>query len=87
MADNVSDMKKLLIGCEEEAAWLRLQFNANKSSVVLFSRQGEGLEPLIIQNTALSLSDFHTRFHLKLDRGRSYRPVQPIKDHDRATSP
>lgn len=40
MTDNVSDMKKLLIACEAEAARLRLQFNANKSVVVLFSGQG-----------------------------------------------
>ncbi|KAG0411884.1 hypothetical protein HPB47_010974 [Ixodes persulcatus] len=53
MADNVSDMKKLLIACEAKAARLRLQFNTNKSAVVIFSRQGEGLESLTIQNTAL----------------------------------
>ncbi|KAM7314476.1 hypothetical protein ISCGN_004260 [Ixodes scapularis] len=56
MADNVSDMRKLLITCEVEAARLRLQFNANKSAVVLFSGQGEGLESLTIQNTALPVS-------------------------------
>ncbi|KAG0414665.1 hypothetical protein HPB47_008157, partial [Ixodes persulcatus] len=71
MADNVLDMKKLLIACKAEAARLQLH-NANKSAVVLFSGQGEGLESLPIQNTELPVGSRYRYLGVTLTSAEDY---------------
>ncbi|KAG0423219.1 hypothetical protein HPB47_000987 [Ixodes persulcatus] len=71
-ADNLQDMKVLLIACETEAARLRLRFNAEKSAIALSYGEMEDLESLTIQNSVLPVSTKYKYLGVTLTTSADY---------------
>lgn len=72
MADNVLDMRVLLIACEAKASRLQLLFNTSKFAVVLVSGQGEDLNTLSIQKTVLPVDTKHKHLWVTMTNSEDY---------------